>query len=162
MPTGYSLIAYFPLSLKIPSNYSLVHTWLIVLFRPMQRVLVSSIQSTKPQSTGWSDFAEFELGFQNWNTMFKPPQLESDWLWRLTEASTTFGKPSQRFPQVLGISPKSLESPSRKPKCSLGFLHSPQIVTTVPYKYEALPLPNIISFTNSYSLDLRTILRLSA
>ena len=161
MPTRYLLIAYFPHSLKIPSNYSLVHTWLIVLFRPMQRVLVSSRQSTKPQSTGWSDFAEFELGFQNWNTMFKPPQLESDWLWRLTEASTTFGKPSQRFLQVLGISPKMLESSLRKPECSLSFLCDPQILTTIPYKYEALPLQNIITFTLSYSLNLRPNLRLS-
>jgi hypothetical protein len=144
MPTGYSLIAWFPLSLKIHSNYSLVHTWLIVLFGPTQRVLLSSRQSMKPQSAGQSGFAEFELGFQNWNIMFKPPQLESDWLWRLAEALTTFGKPSQRFPWVLGISLKLLES--RKPEHSLGFLHGPRILTVL-YKYKALPLQNIISFT---------------
>jgi hypothetical protein len=145
MPTGYSLIAYFPLSLKIPSNYGLVPTWLIVLFGLNQRELLSSKQSTKPQSTSQGGFAEFELSCQNWNTMFKFLKLESDWLWELAKALTTFGKPSQRLSQVLGISPKPLESSSRKPKHSLSFLHSPRIATTVPYKYEALPLPNIIT-----------------
>ena len=161
MPTGYSLIAWFPLSLKIHSNYSLIHTWLIVLFGPTQRVLLSFGQSTKPQSTGRGGFAEFELGCQNCNTMFKFFKLESDWLWELAEVSTTFGKPSQRFSQVLGISLKPLESSSRKPEHSLSFLHGSQIVTTVPYKYEALPLPNIITFTSLNSLDPRSDLRLA-
>ena len=153
----------FPtLSLKIPSNYGLVHTWLIVLFGLNQRELLSSRQSMKPQSAGPGGFAEFELGCQNRNTMFKFLKLESDWLWELAEASTTFGKPSQRFSQVLGISPKSLESSLRKPEHSLGFLHGPWIVTTVPYKYKALPLPNIITFTSLNSLDPRSDLRLSA
>ena len=158
----YSLIAYFPLSLKIHNNYSSVPTRLIVLFRPNLRELLTSGLSAKPQSAGQGGFAEFELGYQNQSTMFKPPQLESDWLWRLAEASTTFGKPSQGFPQVLGIFPKPLESSSRKPKHSLGFLHGHRVATIVLYKYEALPLSNIISFTNSYSLDPRTNLRLSA
>ena len=161
MPTRYSLIDYFPLSLKIPSNYGLVHTWLIVLFGLKQRELMSSGQSTKPQSAGRGGFAEFELGSQNRNTMFKPPLLKSDWLWRLAEASTTFGKPSQRLSRVLGISLKLLESSLRKPERSLGFLHSPQVVTIVLYKYEALPLRNIISFTTHNSLDPRNHLRLS-
>ena len=161
MPTGYSLIAWFPHSLKMHSNYSLVCKWLVVLFRPLQRMLLSSGQSTKPQSAGRGSFAEFELGCQNWNTMFKPPWLESDWLWRLAEASTTFEKPSQRFPQVLGISLKLLESSSRKPEHFLGFLCSPWVLTTVLYKYEALPLKNIISFTTHNSLHPRNNLRLS-
>ena len=143
------------------TNWIFLHTWLIVLFGPMQKVLLSSRQSTKPQSAGQGGFAEFELGYQNRNAMFKPPQLKSDWLWRLANASTTFRKPSQRFPQVLGISLKSLESSLRKPKCSLSFLFGPWILTTVLYKYEALPLQNIITFTLSYSLDLRPNLILS-
>ena len=147
MPTRYSLIAYFPLSLKIPSNYSFVHTWLIVLFGLNQRELLSSRQSTKPQSAGWSGFAEFELGCQNRNTMFKFLKLESDWLWELAEALTTFRKPSQRLSQVLGIFLKLLESSLRKPEHSLCFLCGPWVVTSVLYKYEALPLKNIISFT---------------
>ena len=162
MPTGYSLIAYFPRSLKIPSNYSLVPTWLIVLFGPNQRELLSSRQNTKPQRAGQGGFAEFELGCQNQNTMLKPPWLELDWLCRLAEVLTTFRKPSQRFLWVLGISPRSLESSSRKPEHSLGFLHGPRVATTVLYKYEALPLSNSISFTNSYSLNLRPNLRLIA
>ena len=149
MPTGYSLIAWFPLSLNIHINYSSVHTWLIVLFGPKQRELLSSGQSTKPQSAGWGGFAEFELGYQNWNTMFKPPQLELGWLLRFAKASTTFRKPSQRFFWVLGIFPKLLESFSRKPECSLGFLYDPWITISLLYKYNALPLQNIITFTNS-------------
>jgi len=39
---------------------------------------MSSRQSMKPQSTSRDGFAEFELGYQNRNTMFKPSQLESD------------------------------------------------------------------------------------
>src|ERR1700685_922415 len=45
---------------------------------------------------------------------------------------------------------------------SLGFLHGPQVVTSVLYKYEALPLKNIISFTTHNSLNPRNNLRLSA
>ena len=146
MPTRYLLIVWFPLSLKIHSNYGLVCKWLIVLFGLLQRILLSSGQSMKPQSASQCGFAEFELSCQNQNTMFKPPQLKLDWLCRLAKALTTFGKPSQRFLQVLGISSKTLESSLRKPKCSLSSLHGPQILTTVLYKYEALPLQNIISF----------------
>jgi hypothetical protein len=147
MPTRYLLIAYFPLSLKIPSNYSLVPTWLIVLFRLNQRELLSSRQIAKPQSAGQGGFAEFELSCKNWNTMFKLLKLKSDRLWELAKALTTFRKPSQRHSWVLGISLKPLESSSRKPKHSLSFFHSPWIATTVLYKYKALPLQNIISCT---------------
>ena len=146
MPTGYSLLDYFPLSLKIPSKYGSVPTWLIVLFRPNQRELLSSGQSAKPQSAGQGGFAEFELSYQNRNTMFKFLKLESDWLWELAEALTTFKKPFQRHSWVLGICLKPLESFLRKPEHSLGFLHGPRVATTVLYKYKALPLPNIISF----------------
>src|ERR1700734_4196933 len=70
MPTGYSLIAYFPLSLKIHNNYDSVPTQLIVLFGPNLRELLSSGLSAKPQSAGRGGFAEFELSCQNRNTMF--------------------------------------------------------------------------------------------
>ena len=149
MPTGYSLIECFPLSLKINNNYNSVPTRLIVLFGLNLRKLLSSGLSAKPQSIARGGFTEFELSYQNRNTMFGFHKLESDWLWEFAETSITFGKPSQRLSRVLGISPKSLESSSRKPEHSLGFLHDSRIVTTVPYKYKALPLPNIISFTNS-------------
>jgi hypothetical protein len=115
MPTRYSLIAYFPHSLKIPSNCSLIHTWLIVLLRPKPRKLLNSGQSMKPQSADRGGFAEFELSYQNWNTMFKPPQLKSDWLWRLAKASTNFGKPSQRFPRVLEIPQSHWSHPQESP-----------------------------------------------
>src|ERR1700733_14327776 len=135
MPTGYLLIDYFPLSLKIHNNYNSVPTQLIVLFGLNLRKLLSSGLSAKPQSAAQGGFAEFELGCQNWNTMF-----------RFAEASITFGKPSQRLSRVLGISPKLLESSLRKPECSLSFLHDSRVVTIVLYKYEALPLRNIITF----------------
>ena len=157
MLTGYSLIDYFPLSLKIHNNYNSVPTRLIVLFGLNLRKLLSSGLSAKPQSAAQGGFAGCELGCQNRNTMF-----ESDWLWEFAEASITFGKPSQRLSRVLGISPKLLESSLRKPEHSLGFLRGPRVVTTVLYKYEALPLRNIISFTTHNSLDLRNQLRLSA
>ena len=147
MPAGYSLIAYFPLSLKINNNYDSVPTRLIVLFGPNLRELLSSGLSAKPQSAGQGGFAEFELSYQNQNTMFKPPQLKSDRLFRLAEALTTFGKPFQKFLWALEISPRSVELFLRKPECSLGFLCDSQILIAVLYKYKALPLQNIISFT---------------
>ena len=78
MPTGYSLIAYFPLSLKIHNNYNSVPTQLIVLFGLNLRELLSSGLSAKPQSAGQGGFAEFELGCLTWNTMFEFLKLESD------------------------------------------------------------------------------------
>jgi len=87
-------MAYFPLSLKIHNNYDSVPARLIVLFRPNLRELLSSRLSVKPQSAGQGGFTEFELGFQNQNTMFKFPKLELDWLYELAQASTIFGKPS--------------------------------------------------------------------
>src|ERR1700683_1868535 len=161
MPAGYSLIAYFPLSLKINNNNDSVPTRLIVLFRPNLRELLSSGLSAKPQSAGRGGFAEFKLGCLNRNTMFEFLNLDSHFLQWLAEASPPFSNPSQRLSRALGISPKPLESSLRKSECSLGFLHDPQIATTVLYKYEALPLQNIISFTTHNSLNLRTILRLS-
>ena len=80
--------------------------------------------------------------------MFKFPKLKSDCLYKLAKALTIFGKPSQRLSRVLGSSLKLLESSLRKPKHSLSFLHGPQVDTTVLYKYEALPLKNIITFTS--------------
>ena len=154
MPAGYSLIAYFPLSLKIHNNYDSVPTRLIVLFRLNLKELLSSRLSAKPQSAGWGGFAEFKLSCLNRNTMFEFLKLELDWLQWLAKASTTFEKPSQRLSRALGIFPKPLESSSRKPECSLGFLRGPQVVTTVLYKYEALPLQNIISFT-THTLSIR-------
>src|ERR1700691_1817863 len=97
MPTGYSLIAYFPLSLKIPSNYGLVHTGLIVLFGLNQRELLSSGQSTKPQSAGRGGFAEFELGYQNRNTMFKAPQTRVGLTLR---ACQHFNYLQETFPEI--------------------------------------------------------------
>ena len=113
----------------------------------------------KPQGAGRGGFTEFELGCQNWNTMFKPPRLESDWLRRLAEASMTFGKPSQKFLQVLGISLKSLESSLRKPEHSLGFLCDPQITISLLYNTR-LCLSKISSLLPTHnSLDLRPNLR---
>ena len=69
----------FPtLSLKIPSIYSLVPTRLIVLFGPNLKEILRSGLSAKPQSAGRGGFAEFELGYQNQNTMFKFLKLELD------------------------------------------------------------------------------------
>src|ERR1700734_3857000 len=79
-PTGYLLIEYFPLSLKIHNNYNSVPTQLIVLFGPNLRKLLSSRLSAKPQSTAQGGFAEFELGCQTRNTMFGFHKLESDCL----------------------------------------------------------------------------------
>ena len=155
MPTGYSLIAWFPLSLKIHSNYGLVCTWFIVLFGLSQRIWLSSGQSIKPQSAGQGGFTEFELGCQNQNTMFKPPQLKLDWLCRLAKALTTFRKPFQRFLWVLGISLKSSELSLRKPEHSLGFLCDSWITISLSYKYEALPLQNIITLPTHNSLNPR-------
>ena len=78
MLTGYSLIAYFPLSLKIHNNYDSVPTQLIVLFGPNLRELLSSGLSAKPQSAGRGGFTEFKLGCLNRNTMFEFLKLESD------------------------------------------------------------------------------------
>src|ERR1700683_1901661 len=88
--------------------------------------------------------------------------LDSDRLCGFAEALVVFVNPSQRFLWVLGVSPKASESSSKWSESSLGFLCDPQIVITVLYKYEALPLQNIVTFTSLNSLDLRSDLRLSA
>src|SRR6202167_662964 len=67
-----------------------------------------------------------------------------------------------KVPSGTGNFPKASESSLRRSEPSLGFLCDPRIVIAVLYKYEALPLQNIISFTTHHSLFFRTILRLSA
>ena len=84
------------------------------------------------KSAGQGGFAEFELSCQNRNTVFKPPWLKSAWLCGLAEALTAFGEPSQEFLQVLGISPKLLESSSRKAGCSIGFPCGLSVSSAIP------------------------------
>src|SRR6202167_2159161 len=77
----------------------------------------------------------------------------------------SFSNLQKLFPKVpsgTGNFPKASESSSRRSEPSLGFLYDPRIVIAVLYKYEALPLQNIISFTSLNSLDPRSDLRLSA
>src|ERR1700677_5332045 len=50
----------------------------------------------------------------------------------LPKLSLASGKPSQRFLRVLGVSPKSLESSSRKARCSLGFLYGLSVFSVIP------------------------------
>ena len=66
------------------------------------------------------------------------------------------------FPEVVGVILKESPVFYQFPLWSLGFLCDPRIRVPSLYKYEALPLLNIITFTNSSSLDLRPNLRLSA
>ena len=64
----------------------------------------------KPQSAGQSGFAEFELGYQNWNTMFKAPQTQVgltlracrgfDYLW---ETFPEIPSGTVNFPEVIGV-----------------------------------------------------------
>src|SRR6202167_4997372 len=82
-----------------------------------------------------------------------------------TRLCRSFSNLWKLFPKVpLGTRnfPKASESSLRWSEPSLGFLCDPQIVIAVLYKYEALPLQNIITFTSLNSLDPRSDLRLSA
>ena len=60
----------------------------------------------------------------------RPPRLDLGWLCSFTEASVTFGNPSQRFLQVPGIFLKSSESSSKTTKHSLSFLEQVQVSST--------------------------------
>ena len=82
-------------------------------------------------------------------------------LW-LCRSFSNLRKLFPKVPSGTGNFPKASESSSRRSKPSLGFLCDPQIVIAVLYKYEALPLQNIITFTSLNYLDPRSDLRLSA
>src|ERR1700691_2649636 len=76
----------------------------------IQRELLSSRQSTKPQSAGRSGFAEFELGYQNRNTMFKAPQTQVELTLRacrsfdcLWETFPEIPSGTGNFPEVIGV-----------------------------------------------------------
>src|ERR1700683_4000889 len=127
---------------------------------PSQRFLrVLGISPKSSESS--SRKSEHSLGFLE-RVQVSLTLLNSDQLRGFAEASVAFVDPSQRFLWVLGVSPKASESSSKQSESSLGFPCDPQIVITVLYKYEALPLQNIITFTSLNSLNPRSDLRLSA
>ena len=126
-PTGLSLIAYFPLLLKIHSKYSPVYKITHCTIRTVTKDVTTSGLSTKPQRR-WPRWLRWV-----WTRLPKPEYSAQASLARVGLTLWTcwsfnsFGKPSQRFLRVLGISPKSLESSLRKARCSLGFLCDPRI-----------------------------------
>ena len=80
------------------------------------------------------------------------------WLYR------SFSNLWKLFPKVplgTGNFPKASKSSSRRSEPSLSFLCDPQIVITVLYRYEALPLQISSLLPLKNSLDLRSDLRLS-
>ena len=153
-PTRLSLIAYFPLLLEIRSNYGPVCKMLIVLFRPSQRMLPTSGLSVKPQKRWlrwlhwvWTRLPKLEYSVQASSarvglTLWAYRNFDSFW-------ETFPGVPSGtgNFPEVVGVILEEGPVFYRFPLQSLSFLCDPRISVPSLYKYEALPLLNIITFT---------------
>jgi len=122
------------------------------------------------KSSGWSGFAEFELSYHNQKTMFRPPWLDSGWLCGFAEALVTFRNPSQRFLRVLGISPKFLESSSRKSEHSSRVLRTsssllnftrlgPTLWLRQSFSNLRKSFPKVPSGTGNFPTVLRVILK---
>ena len=128
--------------------------WLIVLFGLLQRMLPTSGLSVKPQRHWprwlrwvWTQLPKPEYSVQAslaqvGLTLWACRSFDSFW-----ETFPEVPLGTGNFPEVVGVILEEGPVFYQFPLQSLGFLCDPQISVPSLYKYEALPLLNIITFT---------------